>query len=330
MAHALEIVNGEASFASFRQPAWHSLGTVFDHEVTSASEMLELANLDGWQVRVEDVQMPNGYTTTNPSYWVVRNHPADGHSDVLATVGKRYVAVQNEDLFAFGDAILDGARWETAGSIKNGRVVFGSLALDRETVLDPNGVSDVVKSYLLVHTSHDGSVAVQASVTPVRVVCQNTLNAALKDVKQSYKIRHTQSVDGRIAAAREALGLAHTYLDAFDVEAKALFEAAVNDKMWNDILLAAYPKPEKDSKGSFKKWENKIDELNTIYVGDTNQMISGTAWGAYNALTERLDWYRSGRGGNDENVKAAASGFDVATNTEKNRLLSVVKSLALV
>lgn len=330
MAHALEIINGEASFASFREPAWHSLGTVFTHEVTSASEMLELANLDGWNVRVEDVPMPEGYSTTNPSFWVVRNHPADGHSDVLATVGSRYVAVQNEDLFAFGDNLLDGARWETAGSIKDGRVVFGSLALDRETVLDPSGVSDVVKSYLLVHTSHDGSVAVQASVTPVRVVCQNTLNAALKGVKQSYKIRHTQSVDGRIAAAREALGLANKYLDAFDLEAKALFEAAVNDKMWNDILVAAYPKPDKDAKGSFKKWENKMDELNSIYVGSTNGMIAGTAWGAYNALTERLDWFRTARGGNDENVKAAASGFDVATNTEKNRLLSVVKTLALV
>jgi phage/plasmid-like protein (TIGR03299 family) len=330
MAHALEMINGEASFASFREPAWHSLGTVFDHEVTSSSEMLELANLNGWNVRVEDVVMPDGYSTMNPSFWVVRNHPADGHSDVLATVGSRYVAVQNEELFSFGDALLDGARWETAGSIKDGRVVFGSLALDRETVLDPNGVSDVVKSYLLVHTSHDGSVAVQASVTPVRVVCQNTLNAALKGVKQSYKIRHTQSVDGRIAAAREALGLANAYLDAFDIEAKELFEASVNDKLWNDIITAAYPKPDKDSKGSFKKWENKIDEINSIYVGSTNGMISGTAWGAYNALTERLDWYRTARSGNEENVAAAASGFDNATNVEKNRLLGIVKTLALV
>lgn len=329
MAHALEIINGQASFASFREPAWHELGTVFHDEVTSASKMLELANLNGWNVRVEDIPMPEDYSTVNPSFWVVRNHPADGHPDVLATVGSRYVAVQNEDLFAFGDALLDGARWETAGSIKDGRVVFGSLALDRETVLDPSGVSDVVKSYLLVHTSHDGSVSVQASVTPVRVVCQNTLNAALKGVKQSYKIRHTQSVDGRIAAAREALGLANAYLDKFDLEAKALFETSINDKVWLDIITTAYPKPDKDAKGSFAKWDSKIAELESIYRGDTNYMIADTAWGAYNALTERLDWYRTPRGGNIENVRAAASGFDVATNSEKNRLLSVVKTLAM-
>jgi phage/plasmid-like protein (TIGR03299 family) len=326
----IEIINGKGSFASFREPAWHSLGEVFTHKVTSASEMLQLANLQNWNVRVEEIPMADNYTTSNPSFWVVRDHPADGHPDVLATVGKRYKTVQNEELFDFGDAILDGANWETAGSIKNGRVVFGSLALERETILDPNGVNDVVKSYLLIHTSHDGSTAVQASVTPVRVVCQNTLNQALKGVKQSYKLRHTQSVEGKVANAREALGLAHTYLDAFELEAQELYRASVNDKVWNDIILSAYPKPEKDAKGSFKKWETKIDELNSIYVGETNQMISGTAWGAYNALTERLDWYRTPRSGNTENAMASASGFDVATNAEKSRLLTVVKSLALV
>jgi phage/plasmid-like protein (TIGR03299 family) len=328
MAHELEFVNGEASFASFRQPAWHELGTVFDHEVTSAKEMLSLANLSDWNVRVEEMNLPKGYTTKNPSFLVVRSHPEDGHPDVLATVGKRYVAVQNEDLFGFGDAILDGARWETAGSIKDGRVVFGSLALDREVVLDPTGVADKVNTYLLVHTSHDGSVAVQASVTPVRVVCQNTLNQALHGVKQSYKVRHTQSVDGRIAAAREALGLAHNYIDKFEEEAMALYQTAVTKTQFDQIINLAYPRPEEDKKGSVKKWETKYDLLEDIYGGDTNGMIAGTAWGAYNALTERLDWYRQGRSGNNESVMAAASGFDAVTNAEKGRLLRIVKEVA--
>ena len=329
MADNIEIINGVGSFASFRQPAWHSLGTVFTDEVTT-SEMLDLANLSHWNVRVEDVPMPDGYSTENPSYWVVRDHPADGHADVLATVGARYVAVQNEELFAFADAILDGARWETAGSIKKGRVVFGSLALERETVIDASGVADKINSYLLVNTSHDGSVAVQASVTPVRVVCQNTLNAALRGVKQSYKIRHTQTVDGRIAAAREALGLANTYMDEFDKMANELYQAEITKAQFDNIILAAYPRPDKDTKGAVKKWETKVDLIEEIYQSDTTNMIAGTAWGAYNALTERLDWFRNGRGGNDENVRAAASGFDVATNSEKNRLLDIVKELALV
>lgn len=318
------------SFASFREPAWHKLGTVFDHEVTSSSEMLELAGLAGWNVRLEEITLPETYTTAlTPSFRVVRDHPVQGNPDVIGVVGGRYVVYQNEDMYSFADSLLDGARWETGGSLNSGSVVFGSLALERETVLDPNGVSDVIKNYILVSSSHDGSTSLQASVTPVRVVCANTLAIALKGAKQTYKIRHTQAMEGKVAAAREALGLAHHYLDTFELEAQKLFATAVNDKMFNDIILAAYPKPEKDSKGSVKKWENKVDELNSIYRGETNGMIADTAWGAYNALTERLDWYRTARKGNEEKIAAAASGFDVATQNEKNRLLTVVKSLAL-
>lgn len=316
------------SFASFREPAWHGLGTVFDHEVTSAREMLKLANLDNWNVRLEDIELPENYTSSKLNFLVVRDHPINGNPDVLSVVGERYQTLQNEDLFAFGDYLLDGARWETAGSLKNGRVVFGSLALERETVLDPNGVSDVVKTYLLVNTSHDGSVAVAASITPVRVVCANTLNVALKGTKQSFKMRHTSTLDGRIASAREALGLANSYMDEFDKMAKELFEKEITKATFDKIVATAYPMPDKDKKGAFKKWENKIDLLEELYVADTNKMINKTAWGAYNTLTERLDWYRPARAGNNEGILAAASGFDTVINAEKNKLLGIVKEIA--
>jgi len=334
MAHDLEIQNGKTSFASFREPAWHGLGTVFTEEKTTA-EMLEAANLNNWNVRLEDMPIPAHLTSDKEYQYVIRTNPTDNtQSDVLGVVGERYHVLQNEDLFSFGDNILDGGgRWETAGSIKGGRVVFGALALERETVLDPNGVSDKVKTYLLINTSHDGSIAIQASITPVRVVCANTLNLALNGVgrkkngpKQSFKIRHTQTANGKVQIARETLGLANQYMDEFDKMAHAMIQTEVNAKQFYDILLAAYPKPEKDSKGSMKKWETKIDSLNDIYTGEFNGMIAGTAWGAFNALTERLDWYRSSRNGNNESILASASGFDPAINAEKNRLLKVVKN----
>lgn len=325
MVAAVEIgQNGEAAFASLREPAWHNLGTVFNDEV-STREMLDLAYLSNWNVRLENVTLPG--RSHREYFAVTRSNPFDGHADVLGMVGERYKVVQNEQLFNFADNILDGARWETAGSIKNGTVVFGSLALERESVIDPNGVSDKVNSYLLVHTSHDGSLAVQASVTPVRVVCQNTLNMALRGVKQSYKIRHTQTVDGRVAVAREALGLAHKFMDEFDKQAAELYAREVDAAKFFDIVSAIYPKPEKDAKGSMTKWENKIDTINSIYMGPTNNMIAGTAWGALNAITERLDWYRTARKGSTESMSAAASGFDVATNSEKARILSAVREL---
>jgi phage/plasmid-like protein (TIGR03299 family) len=334
VAHDLETQNGKASFASFREPAWHGLGTVFTEEKTT-SEMLAAASLNGWNVRLEDLETPTHLTSDKNYQYVLRTNPTDNsQTDILGVVGERYHVMQNEDLFSFGDNILDGGgRWETAGSIKGGRVVFGALALERETILDPNGVADKVKTYLLINTSHDGSIAIQASITPVRVVCANTLNLALNTtrkrggVKQSFKIRHTQTASGKVAVARETLGLAHKYMDSFDVMANAMIQQEVSAKMFNDIILAAYPKPEKDSKGAFKKWENKVDVINDIYTGEFNGMIAGNAWGAFNALTERLDWHRSARGGSNESILASASGFDPAINAEKNRLLKIVREL---
>jgi len=334
MAHDLENQNGKASFASFREPAWHGLGTVFTEE-KNTTEMLEAANLNGWNVRLQDMEIPSTLTSDKSYQYVLRTNPTDNtQTDVLGIVGERYVPLQNEDLFSFGDNILDGGgRWETAGSIKGGRVVFGSLALERETILDPSGVADKVKTYLLINTSHDGSIAIQASITPVRVVCANTLNLALNQkkkkngVKQSFKIRHTQTAEGKIQIARETLGMANAYMDEFDIMAKAMIEKEVSAKQFNDIILAAYAKPDKDTKGAVKKWENKVDIINDIYTGEFNGMIAGNAWGAFNALTERLDWYRSARGGSNESILASASGFDPAINAEKNRLLKVVQNV---
>lgn len=327
MSDNIETNGTESAFASFREPAWHGLGTVFENEVTT-SEMLRLAHLNGWDVRLEPVTVA-GVPTERfalPAFAVVRTNPFDGEKDVLSVVGKRYKTVQNEELFDFGATLGSGARWETAGSIKNGRVVFGSLALERETVLDPSGVADKINTYMLLHTSHDGSVSVQASITPVRVVCANTLNFALRSVKQSFKIRHTQTIEGKMAAAREALGLAERYMDDFDKAAQALFETSVTDKQIEDIFAKAYPKPDKDAaKAAITRWENKRVAVGEILFSDTTYGVKDTAWGILNAMTENLDWNRQERNENPEPKLAAASGFDPIANAERNRLFSVVK-----
>ena len=336
MAHDLETVNGQTAFASLRQPAWHGLGTVFTDEVNT-SEMLSLAHLNDWNVRLEDVSIPDGFASDKSYSFVTRTNPFDRNTnDVLGVVGERYVPLQNEDLFSFGDNLLDGGgRWETAGSIKGGRVVFGSIALTDSITLDPNGRADKIDNYLLINTSHDGSIAIQASITPVRVVCANTLNLALsavngkKDVKQTFKIRHTQTAEGKIAVAREALGLAHKYIDEFSTIANEMISKEITKAQFDKIVELAYPAPAKDAKGSQKKYDAKIDLLQGIYVGQYNDTISGTAWGAFNALTERLDWYRSARGGSNESILASASGFDPMVNAEKNRLMKIVRQTVM-
>ena len=335
MAHALEIGNnGEVAFALRGEPAWHGLANVLfdaDAHVTTA-EMLSAGKLDNWNVRLEDIPLPEGYRSNQSNQLVIRDNPFDNGTDVLAVVGDRYKVVQNEELFAFGDGILDGgATWESAGSIKNGRVVFGSLVVPREFILDPEGANDKTTTYLLVHTSHDGSTAVQANITPVRVVCQNTLNMALNGSKQSFKIRHTATVNGKIDEARRVLGLTFAHMDKFEDMARELFETEITKAQFDKLVSDLYPEPEDGSaKVAQTRWTEKRDVIQYLYTeGATNANITGTAWGALNALTERVDYYRQGRKGG-ESIIAAASGFDPVVNAEKSRILTAVRSLALV
>ena len=119
--------------------------------------------------------------------------------------------------------------------------------------------------------------------------------------------------------------MANAYLDEFSLMANKMIQTEVSKAKFDEIVLALYPKPEKDTKGAFKKWDSKIDLINGIYVGDYNNTITGTAWGVANALTERLDWYRTARGGKNESILAGASGFDPVINAEKNRIFKAVQ-----
>ncbi|CAB4185449.1 LGT_TIGR03299, phage/plasmid-like protein TIGR03299 [uncultured Caudovirales phage] len=337
-AHKSEIEEGSVSLAvNLRnQPAWHSFANkVFNQtEAVTTAQMLDGAKLSNWNVSLEPVAelLPATYTSVSENFLVTRDDPySDGTKNVLSVVGSRYKTVQNEDLFAFADNLHDGnpdVYWESAGSLKNGRVVYGSLAIPRTMILDPKGAADETKLYLIVWTSHDGSVAVQSAITPVRVMCQNTLNLAMKKAKQSFKIRHTQTVDGKIAAAREALGLTFSYFDEFEKQAQELFQIEVDNKKFSQIINTLYPKPEKDAKGSIKKWENKVVLLDDLYHNSpTNANIKGTAWGVVNALTERLDYYRTARKGSGESLMAGASGFDPVLTAEKNKIVKQVLAL---
>jgi phage/plasmid-like protein (TIGR03299 family) len=334
MAHNLEMNGNEVAFALRGTPAWHNLANrIFskDEEVSTAT-MLEEAKLSNWDVRLSPItnHIDESWNDVSDSHLVIRTNPFNGGTDVLATVGKRYKVIQNEELFAFADAIHDAnpeCRWESAGSLKKGKVVFGTVDVPRTMVLDPQGANDQTKLYLIVWTSHDGSVAVQAAITPVRVVCQNTLNLAMRNAKQSFKIRHTQTAEGRIQVARETLGLALGYFDEFEKEAQELFKQEITDKQFSDLIKTIYPKPEKDAaKVAITKWENKVVLLDDLYHNSpTNANIKGTKWGAFNALTERLDYFRSGRG-NSESLMAGASGFDPILTAEKNKILKLVKA----
>ena len=335
MAHNLETNGDEVAFALRGTPAWHNLANrIFsqDEDVTTQM-MLDESKLSNWNVRLAPVtdHIPAEWNDSSGAQYVIRTNPFNGGTDVLSVVGSRYKVVQNEDLFSFADQIHDAdpnCRWESAGSLKNGKVVFGTVDIPRTMILDPQGANDQTKLYLIVWTSHDGSVAVQAAITPVRVVCQNTLNLAMRNAKQSFKIRHTQTAEGKIQVARETLGLTLGYFDEFEKQAQELFKQEITDKQFHDIVKAVYPKPADDaSKVAITKWENKVILLDDLYFNSpTNENIKGTKWGAFNALTERLDYFRSTRSNSSESKWASASGFDPVITAEKNKILQIIKS----
>jgi phage/plasmid-like protein (TIGR03299 family) len=335
MAHNLETNGDEVAFALRGTPAWHNLANrIFtqDEDVTTQM-MLDESKLSNWNVRLAPVtdHIPAEWNDSSGAQYVIRTNPFNGGTDVLSVVGSRYKVVQNEELFSFADQIHDAdpnCRWESAGSLKKGKVVFGTVDIPRTMVLDPQGANDQTKLYLIVWTSHDGSVAVQAAITPVRVVCQNTLNLAMKSAKQSFKIRHTQTAEGKIQVARETLGLTLGYFDEFEKQAQELFKQEITDKQFHDIVKAVYPKPADDaSKIAITKWDNKVVLLDELYFNSpTNANIKGTKWGAFNALTERLDYFRSTRSNSSESKWSSASGFDPVITAEKNKILQIVKS----
>jgi phage/plasmid-like protein (TIGR03299 family) len=331
MSDFIETFGEQAAFASLREPGWHTLGTVFSKPV-NVTELMELSHTADWNVRVVEIEAPDFNFGSRKYFFVVRDNPfVPGQVDVLHVSGKRYTPFQNESLFYIGHDLVEAGlgRWETAGSIKEGAVVFGSLSIDREVVLDPDGANDVIKNYLLLAQSHDGTLSITGANTPVRVVCSNTLNWALAGAKQTFSFRHTQSAEGKAAYITKAITNAHGYIDKFEGLANTLIGKSITDKQWNDILMTAYPKPEDKEEGKGNRaltmWTKKFDVLNDLRTSPTNAMWDNTAWGVLNVLTEDLDWFRTGRGDNKvENLASARSGFDPAVNATRNKFLSIV------
>lgn len=335
--HGIEMNGFEASFASRNEPAWHGLGTVFEDTLTT-TEMLKTAHMADWNVRLVPMNeaTPEDWSHATDEYFVVRNNPYTGGIDRLATVGSKYSVLSNEDAFAFADNIVDGGgTWETAGSILGGRKYFGSMSLGEDIVLDPSGSADTVKPYLLITSSHDGSTPTIAKLVWCRVVCANTLAVALSEATNTYKLRHTegQTRDGRILDARATLKMAFAHQDAFADEAKMLFETSMTNDEFDKIITKQFGEAG-DSKLAQTKDANRRDLIMDIWRGqadgpDTMSSVTGTAWGAYNAINEYLSWYRRPQKGNAEKAFLNAAGMDTATNEASVKAFRLAKEFAL-
>lgn len=328
MTDAITNVNGENLFATFREPAWHRAAEPFTEELFSAEAMLDqIPALRDRIVSLEPVHiLLDGEPVEVPGNFVSVSNWADAAPTFYGTVGSRYGIVQDIDAFS----VFDGFRAETMGALYDGRKTFATFALDRETILDPNGVSDVVKVYGLAVNSHDGTKPLMWQTTPTRVVCANTLAVAMGNRSHVTNIRHTKSAAERIAEHAALYRESMDYMDEFDRVAAELFATPFTDKQYVNMFNSLFPEPEVDAKGALTKWENKRGLYLQAWNGAPNAGIKGTAWGAWNALTEANQWGRNERDGErgSDAFTAAGMGLDGPTNKFRQGTLSLVMARA--
>ena len=260
-----------------REKPWHGLGTKVEEAPTS-SDALRLAGLD-WRVEQKNIQLCGGSKV--PGYKAnVRS--TDGK--VLGVVSDRYRIVQNADAFEFTDSIIGGdVRYETAGSLNGGKKIW-LLAKLPETEI----AGDKTEPYLCFSNTHDGSGAVRVCMTPIRVVCNNTLNLALDSAKRAWSVRHTGSLQSKMHEARACLRMANRYMGALAEKADRMANTTITRDQLNRILDELFPVDEHTTEREKQNIKKLRDEYMVCYFAPDLVKFRDTAWGAYNAMSDMI------------------------------------------
>ncbi|WP_270413922.1 DUF932 domain-containing protein [Blautia faecis] len=225
--------NVETMFYTREKP-WHGLGTMVA-EAPNSKDALRLAGLN-WKVLQEPV-----YTENEELIQGYKANVRDTDRKVLGVVTDRYKVIQNEEAFAFTDTLLgEGVRYETAGSLQEGRRVWMLARLPREFIIGGERISP----YMVFSNTHDGSGAVKTALTPIRVVCNNTLNLALRTAKRSWSMIHTGDISGKIEEAKNTLFLADEYMTALGQEFENLRKIKLSEKQVLDYIKILLPMEE--------------------------------------------------------------------------------------
>lgn len=320
MAHEIEIINGKASTFTVGDAPWHNLGQRF---ITppSLEEAIVAAGLN-WQVTTESL-----FTSQNEVVDAkVTRRSSDG--SILGVVGSSYEPVQNDTAFQFFAPFIDAgqATIETAGSLRQGKKVWvqAKLAVDPIEVVK----GDEVLAYALLSNSHDGSTSVRVGFTGVRVVCANTMAMAHgSSASKLIRLRHTKNVKDTLLLVRETMDLASR---DFKANAELYQQLARRDIVQDDlekyIKLVFNSDKVVEAQGNLSQLQNKklINEIQPLFEkGRGNDMagVKGTAWGAYNAISEYLQYNR----GADEQVRLDSLWFGQGASLNQRALNKAVE-----
>lgn len=278
---------------------WHGLGTKLDN-VATAEEAIKAASLD-WKVTKEPIYLKDG-REIGDKFATVR----EDTKDILGIVGHVYRPLQNKEAFSFFDAVVGSkdAIYHTAGALGVGERIWILAKLPGEIQVIGE---DVTEKYLLLTNTHDGSGAINMMFTPIRVVCQNTLNVAMRDNVRKQSVRHTGTMGLRVADVAEGLGIIHQRFEAFGEAARALTKVQVNIQGWEHYAKNVGLIPNEPEMSTRAK--NILEEVSSLFeYGKGNNLpgVKGTAWAAFNAVTEYVDHVRTAKG-SDSKLESRAN-----------------------
>jgi phage/plasmid-like protein (TIGR03299 family) len=276
---------------------WHGLGTRVSSCIV-ASEMIKAANL-AWGVTVCPAPGARLVSSRRDTYdrYLIERDPVGQEKEkaVLGLVGSRYVPLQNAEAFSFFEPFIRNgwASFHTAGALGNGERVWVQAQLSGQIIVVPG---DAIDKFLLLSNSHDGSGAVTIRFTPIRVVCQNTLNYAMEGGSAVISVRHTKNIADNLDKAQvEEL---KRLVDKVFSEAKMLFGRMAALSLGADetdhFLELLFPRSESQRKA--KKEPERWDRIKAVLDDEdfTPPQTRSTLWALYNAIVRDED-YRSSR-----------------------------------
>lgn len=265
-----------------RETPWHGLGTRVEGTLTSR-DALEVAGLN-WKVKQRPVYV---YSESEGIYksvsGVVENYRDTDESN-LGIVTSSYRICQNTDAFAFTDALAGSGeiQYETAGSLNGGKRIWLLAKLEGDRKI----LGDDMENYLVFTNAHDGTGSIRCAVTPIRVVCQNTLNVALNTAQRSWSTKHVGDIQGKLSEAEQVLFQAHTYLDELEEFADQLANEKLEDSDLERMLHALFPITAGDREKRAANMERMRNEFMYMYFMPDIEQFRGTKWGALNAMSD--------------------------------------------
>lgn len=290
--HGLD-VNAAGDVALYsRAPAWHGMGTIVPAGLTSVSGVLKAGGLD-WTVALK----PSPFLNHLTGEWTDKPNRFDtfreDNGTWLGEVGKVYTPAQNHEAFDFLETVFGDHHYlpETAGSMDGGRKVFISAQAPEGMIVDPDGIADETRLYLVIANSHDGSGGIRVHVTPWRPVCKNTERFALRDAAYRISIRHTKNWKEKLAQAQKTLKISAAYRDAWVAEETSLVQTSFTADDLDALITEVWGElPEDASKRAVTLDEHRRVDVRERF-GTESGRVGRNAFAAERAITGSVDHF---------------------------------------